>query len=317
MAFINQIPILPLRTSSSSPSRCRTFLSNPKSLQGRFKCHVFSTVRACEGGTNAAAGPEDSAMVESSSSCPIPGSFVAACDEARTAMLAALSNGERRIFIEMDTTNGDATYTALKTATPTVLAMVRAFEENSTGAVKVIFPDAGAAALAKRDWEGANSKATVVGLEQFEMSEDDVALLVVVPRASEVRKLAALVRNAGDLPVIVVNPDLVDMGVTGLSLNARTLRTEVIDLFDSAYFLRVYPWGVLFRRYAEQWGVWVDDANETSGFRCVSLSKERPGGDRIEEILDADMAASGDPGAGPIAKAIKGFQRFLDVYTKG
>lgn len=257
------------------------------------------------------------------SESPMPASFEAACEEASEAITTALSAGKRRLFIDLDTTNGDATYTTLKTSTPTVLAISRLWQ---VGRVQVVFPDAGAAALAKRDWEkqtvedGNTATYHVTGIEQYEADENDTAVLVVVPRASEVEKLSELVNSAGDVPVIVVNPDLVDMGVTGLSLNARKLRTSVIDKFDSAYFLRVFSWGVLFRKYPQQWGIWVDDVTEACGFRCVTMLDSRPGTIQIEEILEAEFSASGDDmgqAVNPLSKALRGFQRFLSVYTKG
>jgi len=193
-------------------------------------------------------------------SSSVPDSFKAACEEARSCMLAALSGGQRRLFVDLDTTNGDESYTTLKTTTPTVLELTRAFDAaEGSGNVQVAFPDSGAAALAKRDWgdelNREDNRLKVVGLEQYKRNADDVAVVVVVPRASEVDLFAFMVKEAGDWTVVVMNPDLVDMGVTGLSLNAQRLRKEVIDTFDSVFYLRVSPWGVLLRRFPGAWEV--------------------------------------------------------------
>lgn len=232
-------------------------------------------------------------------------------------MTAALSSGERRLFIELDTTNGDATYTQLTTTTPTIMALVDAFAGQPT---QLVFPDAGAAALARRNWEDMPDKVKVVGLEQYEPRDDDAAVMIVVPRASEAEKLASIMKGAGDTPVVIVNPDLIDMGVTGLSLNARRLREQVLDLFITAYYLRVFPWGVLFRNFPDKWMVWVDDANEPSGFRCLAALDEKPSNDRLDDLFQEDLNDSDDDSIqkpGPLEKALRGFQRFLRVYTKG
>lgn len=246
---------------------------------------------------------------------PVPTSFEAACEQARQSLGAALAAGSRRIFIELDTKNGDETFTSLKTTLPTVRAILEFF---NTSTVQVTFPDAGAAALAKRDWGPDVCKNhSLVGVEQYQKRDTDAATIIVVPRASEVDSLVDIVSNAGDDVVIIVNPDLVDMGVTGLSLNARRLRTNVIDRFSSAYFLRTYGWGVLQFAFPGNWAVWVDDPNEESGFRCVATLQGRPTADQIDEILDT--GSSNDPQAqgNPLESAFKGVRRFLNAYMKG
>lgn len=246
---------------------------------------------------------------------PIPSSFDAACEQAKQSLAAALAAGCRRLFLELDTTNGDETYTSLKSSLPTVRAILKFF---NTSTVQIAFPDAGAAALAKRDWgPEVCGEHAIVGIEQYRRRDSDAATIVVVPRASEVDTLAKIVLSAGDDAIIVINPDLIDMGVTGLSLNARRLRATVIDQFDSTYFLRTYGWGVLHRSFPGKWGVWVDDANEANGFRCVTTLTGRPTADQIDEILDP-LAADGDKeGKNPFETALRGVRRFLNTYTKG
>lgn len=79
----------------------------------------------------------------------------------------------------------------------------------------------------------------MAGLEDINVdATSDAGLVIVAPRASEVDKLQVTVQAAESLPVIVVCPDLVDMGVTGLSLNARQLRERLISTFEEAYLLR-------------------------------------------------------------------------------
>lgn len=229
-------------------------------------------------------------------------------------MASALSAGVRRMFIDLDITNGDETYTALKNTLPTVLRLLLEFDE---GSVQVVFPDAGAAALAKRDWgEQVNARHLLVGIEQYKSrGDDDTAVMLVVPRASEVDDLGAVVDGAGDAPVIMINPDLVDMGVTGLSLNARRLRTAVIDTFDNVFYLRVFGWGVLYRCYSGKWSVWVDDSNEPNGFRFVDASDKKPSNDELDDILDSDN--TGRAGGNALGNMMSGFKKMLNIYMKG
>lgn len=272
------------------------------------------TLCKAQNSSSASDEPEEDPSSTSTPS-PIPPSFEAACEQARQSLAAALAAGCRRLFLELDTTNGDETYTSLKSSLPTVRALLEFF---NTSTVQIAFPDAGAAALAKRDWGPDVCEGhALVGIEQYKRRDSDAATIVIVPRASEVDTLAKIVSNAGDDVIIVVNPDLIDMGVTGLSLNARRLRANVIDQFDSAYFLRTYGWGVLHRTFPGNWGVWVDDTNEVSGFRCVTTLSGRPTADQIDEILDP-LASEGDQeGKNPFETALRGMRRFLNAYTKG
>lgn len=313
MAFIAALSLAP-STWTSSVSLCRR-PRTPITPQWNVSTsdvltHVVAQARGNESGTGE----------QCDASGTIPSSFEAACEQACEAMRAALTAGQRRLFVELDTTNGDATYTTLKTTVPTVRALLEVFE--NFGPVQLVFPDAGAAALAKRDWKDSPgsdpSKQVIVGMEQYIPQEDDAAIVIIVPRASEVGRLATLVEEAGNTPVVMVNPDLIDMGVTGLSLNARRLRSKVIDLFDNVYYLKVFPWGVLYRRYPEPWTVWVDDEKQSSGFRCITTFPEKPSTDEIQDLLDEESKKSGSSDSpGPIAKAFNGFRRFLNVYTKG
>lgn len=310
MGFVTPLSVMPL-VMRPCTTWCQT--SNGAYVKrSRTIPHIVKVRRSFQKGRN---------ILATDMSGSIPASFEASCEQARGAVLSALAMGQRKLFVELDTTNGDATYTTLKTTVPTVRALVHVFNENP---VQIVFPDAGAAALARRDW--ANDEAredtvtnhNLVGLEQYIARDGDAAVVVVVPRASEVDRLAALVREAGDSSVIVVNPDLVDMGVTGLSLNARRLRMQVIDLFESVYYLRVFPWGIMYRCFPGSWTVWLDDANEASGFRCIATLPARPSTDELQELLDEQATgADGADSPGPIGRAFNEFRRFVNVYKKG
>lgn len=251
----------------------------------------------------------------SSSSAPIPGSLDIACSHAVAAAQAACGAGVRRMFIEIDTTAGDATYTLLKNSIPIARQLLPIFPSDPTGdkLISVLLPDSGAAALAKRDWpKGGNFR--LEGMEQRDIADDVDGVMIVSPRASEVDRLCSLIDDAGDRVVVLINPDLVDMGVTGLSLNARRLRKSLTERFDTVYYLKTFGWGVLLRAYPGKWGIWVDDPGSAVGFRLINESSQRPDADTLDEVLDTEF---GNSGGSPVDGLFAKFQRFLSVYKKG
>lgn len=270
----------------------------------------------------------------------IPSSLSNTAQQAADASQAALLAGRRRLFIEVNTTGGDETYTLLKQSLPVarlILAKLQSVQSFSDGAKQVVLlPDSGSAALARRDWE---QEAGTSGLLQGPSGYDDFSLehvfisgldgwrsswtvsgnseatcfVIVAPRAGEVEGMERAVDAAGDAPIFILNPDLVDMGVTGMSLTARDLRTRLIDSFEYAYYLKVFTWGVLLRAYPGMWGVWVDDAESTSGFRCIANVESRPSTQELDQLLDSEDGRSGAASGSWLDK----FSRFMQTYMKG
>lgn len=234
---------------------------------------------------------------------PIPSSL---SDAASQAITAANTTPATRLFIQIDLSAGDATYTLLNNTTPLIPLLFPLFPVDIP--LTILLPDTGAAALARRDWGPfARENVSVIGLEQMEAGvEGDIML--VVPRASEVELLVKVVEKAKGR-VVIVNPDLVDMGVTGLSLNARRLRKRVVDTFQRVYFLKTFGWGVLLRAFPGPWGVWVDDPGSQVGFRLVEQFESMPGAEEIDEVLTE--VGGEKPGV------FAGLFRFLGTYMKG
>ena len=81
---------------------------------------------------------------------------------------------------------------------------------------KVYFPDAGAAALAKRDW--GNPDFTIRGINEIQaaMTPDDEAFLVVNPSAVEVQDVEKFCNAAQDRPIVLLNPQLEDVSIVGI-----------------------------------------------------------------------------------------------------
>jgi Domain of unknown function (DUF1995) len=51
--------------------------------------------------------------------------------------------------------------------------------------------------------------------------------------------------------MILVNPELVNMGTTGYGLAGRRIRDLVLATFNSAYYLRTLAWGAVTKRCAQ------------------------------------------------------------------
>lgn len=242
---------------------------------------------------------------------PIPSSLADAASQAVSASRLALAAGKSRLFIEVDLTAGDATYTLLKSTLPLIKFLHSIFDQpegQPNKIVHILFPDAGAAALALRDWNTIPANVSVKGLEQTMITPDDAGVIIVAPRASEVGLLPSVVDAAEGLPVVIVNPDLVDMGVTGLSLNARKLRINLIDSFEPTYYLKTFTWGLVLRAFPGNWGIWVD-ADNNVGFRLVKEIEQRPSNEQIDNVLNAEGAET----VGVFGK----IARFLNQYMKG
>jgi len=310
-------------------------------------CHVVfasnkrasNIVMAAEKKGNAKAknSKNDAAKAEppNPASCTgIPASFEDSIVQMKVALQKALDQGYSRILIEVDTTVGDATYTALKNSIPLAKEIAMLLSDGSVnyptfneaekkdGAqynVKIVMPDAGAAALLKRDWAEIGARFSIVGFENESPRVEDDAFVVVAPRASEVEKLEKLTEMASPFlsskarPVIMINPDLVDMGVTGLGLAARELRQRLLSTFETVYYLKSLPWGVILHSYPEDWSVWQDDVNAEEGFRLIKLTPKRPSADQLEQFLDEANPDEKSSSGGMFAK----LGRFISMYMKG
>lgn len=47
--------------------------------------------------------------------------------------------------------------------------------------------------------------------------------------------------------MVLVNPELINMGTTGYGLAGRRIRDEIISAFSTSYYLRTLSWGAVTR----------------------------------------------------------------------
>lgn len=169
--------------------------------------------------------------------------------------------------------------------------------------VRIYFPDEGSAALARRDWQSEVPScvefSSCGGVQVADTSKDAV-ILFFCPRASEAEFVEEILykmeETRGDqlMLTVMVNPLLVDMGVTGFGMAGRRLRERLIDGLVPAYYLRTLQWGALTRVWPQLFTVWQEDENESSGYRLIKAMDRLPSNPEVEDIYDienGDMAA--------------------------
>ena len=181
---------------------------------------------------------------------------------------------------------------------------------------KVFFPDAGAAALARRDWGDVPFKILDVGTGkmpvQQQIQPEDQAFLFVAPSGVEVIQLEKLCEEAGSRPVVIFNPRLEDVTIVGIGYAGRQLRDRFLNTIEPCYHLRPLEGAALFRCYPSPWQVWLETGED---YQLIKELPTKPAGDELEDILAATTQPANSPQpkkSGPIAN----LQRFLRTPSR-
>lgn len=166
--------------------------------------------------------------------------------------------------------------------------------------VRVYFPDEGSAALARRDWMGKSaaeakvpscvSFASCGGVQNGDISKDEI-IFFFCPNASEsgdVEKLLMKTETtSSNLKLTVfVNPNLVDMGVTGFGMAGRQLRERLLDGLVDTYYLRTLQWGALTRIWPNAYSVWQEDEDSEGGYKLIKALPYLPSNPEVEDVYD-------------------------------
>ncbi|WP_414529264.1 DUF1995 family protein [Nodularia chucula] len=238
----------------------------------------------------------------------LPKSLEEAIAQSRIATQAALVDGYNRLQV-------DFLFPELKIM-PVAAQFLPVFAEYDSR-LKVFFPDAGAAALAKRDWSDTPFKIVDIGTGraaslQSKIQPEDEIFLFISPTAVEVPQVEKLCENIGDRPFVMLNPRLEDSGVVGIGYTARQTRQRFISTIESCYYLRpVDDTTAVFRCYPGLWEVWVETNGE---YEKVAELPKRPTGDELDLIMgQPQTAADGTPAKKP--SVLKGLQRFFKALS--
>jgi hypothetical protein len=207
-----------------------------------------------------------------------------AITQAQAATQAALTAGYTRLQVEL--------------AIPELKPMQPAYQflpvlaDRGKG-LKIFFTDAGAAALARRDWKDsphAIQSIDIAGARQTSgvdelVTPEDTAFLFVAPSSVEVLLVEQICNAAGDRPVILFNPRLEDVGTVGIGYTARKLRERFLNTIEPCYFLRPLDGAALLRCYPSTWQVWANTNDENESYTLIAEEPLKPSLERLDEIF--------------------------------
>ncbi|MDB9468100.1 DUF1995 family protein [Dolichospermum circinale] len=201
------------------------------------------------------------------------------------------------------------------------------FTEYESG-LKVFFADAGAAALARRDWTSAESNLGInlvrekildIGTGRAaslaaKIQPEDEIFLFIAPTSVEVPQLEKLCEIIGERPVIMLTPRLEDSSIVGIGYTARETRRRFISTIESSYYIRaVDDQSALFRCYPGQWEVWLETEGE---YQKVAELPKKPSGDELDAILmgrQKENTSDGTPAKKP--SVFKSLERFIKALS--
>jgi hypothetical protein len=240
----------------------------------------------------------------------LPKTLEDAIAQSSAAVKSALADGITRIQV-------DLLFPELKfmTVAEQFLPLFTEYESR----LKVFFADAGAAALARRDWKDAQFKIQDIGtgrvasLESKIQPEDEI-FLFIAPTSVEVPQLEKLCEIIGDRPVIMLVPRLEDSSVVGIGYTARETCRRFISTIESCYYIRpVDDQSALFRCYPGLWEVWLETQGE---YQQVAELPKKPSGDELDGILMGGQTQNtSDTTPTKKPSVFKSLQRFIKALS--
>lgn len=239
----------------------------------------------------------------------LPNDLDEAIAQAREAATAAVDDGYSRIQIEL-------VIPELKVM-PVAEKFLPAFEELGSQ-LRVFFPDPGAAALARRDWGEKPYAIRGIGELKAKIQPEESLFLFIEPSSVEVHQVEELCNEAGERPVVFLNPKLEDIATIGIGYAGRQLRERFLNTFDSCYYIRPMEGAMLFRCYPSPWQVWIE-SDDT--YELVAEEPQKPIGEKLERILvgtlnsDDTESQSAQPQP-PRTGLLSGLQQFLRALSQ-
>lgn len=211
----------------------------------------------------------------------LPKSLEEAVDQSKAATQAAIEAGLTRIQVEY-------LLPELKVM-PLGQRFVTVLEEMNLQ-FKVFFPDAGAAALAKRDWGEPSFSIRGIGEFKGQIEPEDEAFLMIEPSAVEVKNVEKMYEQAAGRPFIMLNPKLEDIATIGIGYAGRQLRERFLSTIETVYSVKPLEGAAIFRCYPQPWQVWLETA--PGKYELIGEENQRPVGEVLDNILIA--ATGGD-----------------------
>lgn len=234
----------------------------------------------------------------------LPKSLEETIDQAIASTKAAIADGVTRLQVEM-------VIPELKQQ-PIAERFLSLFQDLGLQ-FKVFFPDAGAAALAKRDWD--NPDFTIRGINEIQatVEPDDEAFLIVNPSAVEVADVEKLCNDAQDRPVIILNPTLEDVSIVGIGYAARQIRERFLSTLTSCYYYRPMPDAAVLRRHPQGWQVWQDVNDQ---YELQAELPERPSSEDLDRLLYDGEETDNNAAPKPKKSLLGEVQKFLRALSQ-
>ncbi len=241
----------------------------------------------------------------------LPKTLNEAIDQARAATEAAITDGLNRLQVEI-------LFPELNPM-PVAERFLSAEEGNTHKFNKIFFPDAGAAALARRDWGEVPFELLDISTKRVSVEEqiqpEDEAILCIAPTAQEVLQIEKLCNALGEnCPVVLLNPRLEDVSIVGIGYAGRQLRDRFLKNIQSCYYLRPLEEGTLFRCYPGLWEVWRET---TDGYELIKELPNKPVGDDLDLIFAGKTTTPTEDATKPKKLSIfAGMQRFMKALSR-
>jgi hypothetical protein len=230
----------------------------------------------------------------------LPETLEQAIDQARKSTEAAIQAGYRRLQVEL-------AFPELKPM-PVAQQYLEMFAEVGEH-LKVFFADAGAAALARREW--GEVPFTIRGVAELvdPIQPEDRVFVFVAPTPVEVRQIETMAEVAGDRPFILLNPKLQDVSIVGIGYAGRQLRERFLNTIETCYYLRPLEGAAILRAYPEAWQVWLE---QTEGkYSLIATEADKPVGERLDQILNQATAQPSNR-----VNPLKTLQQFLRALSQ-
>ncbi|MEB3156901.1 MAG: DUF1995 family protein [Cyanobacteriota bacterium] len=170
---------------------------------------------------------------------------------------------------------------------PLALRLAAGLRERSPS-LRVVFPDAGATALARRDGGELAPLITSLGDQRRRPATEGTSserLLLVGPGPSDYALVEA-VCEAHPGPIVLLNPTLEDAAV-GIGSVARARRKGFLAQWQAAYALQPFANAALRRAHPGDWELYRLDPD---GFRLAARFPQKPSAE------EQDAALSGEDG---------------------
>ncbi len=241
----------------------------------------------------------------------LPKTLGEAVSQAKIATQNAIFDGNNRLQVEI----------LLPELNPMPVAerFLSAEEGTNHRFNKIFFPDAGAAALARRDWGEVPFELLDISTKRVSVEEqiqpEDEAILCIAPTAQEVLQIEKLCNAMGEnRPVVLLNPRLEDVSIVGIGYAGRQLRDRFLKNIQSCYYLRPLEEGTLFRCYPGLWQVWRET---TDGYELIKELPNKPVGDDLDLIFAGETANTTEDAPKPKKLSMfAGMQRFMKALSR-